>query len=178
MTKIKDDKKGLISPESIRFRPIADEDRDFLYRLFASTRLPELAATGWSDAQVEEFLRMQFQLQHSQYTQNYRGASFALILAGATPAGRLYLDRKDDSLGVIDIALLPEYRRQGIGGRIMRELAEEADAKGLIMSLHVEMNNPILPFYKTLGLKEIELRGIYFYMERDVVKGESICVKG
>ena len=166
MTKIKDYKKGSIFTDTIRSRPIADEDMDFLYRLYASTRLPELTATGWSESQVEAFLRMQFQLQHTQYTQNYAGASFSLILAGAVPAGRLYLARQENRIRIIDITVLPEFRRRGICGRIMRELAVEADARGLIISLHVEMNNPILPFYKALGLKEIELRGIHYYMER------------
>jgi len=154
--------------ESISFRPITDEDLEFLYLLYASTRLSELAATGWSEGQVEAFLRMQFGLQHTQYMQNYTGASFNLILTRGVPAGRLYLARMEDMIRVVDISLLPEFRRQGIGGRIMRELADEADAKGLIMSLHVEMNNPIREFYKSLGFREKELRGIYYYMEREV----------
>lgn len=146
---------------------------EFLYRLYASTRLAEMAVTGWGESQVEAFLRMQFRLQHNQYTQNYPGASFAIILVGALPAGRLYVDRKEDGIRVIDIALLPEFRGKGIGGRIMRGLAQEADAKGLVMSLHVELNNPILPFYKVLGFKEIELSGIYYFMEREEVNGRA-----
>lgn len=132
--------------ETIRFRPITDEDMEFLYRLYASTRLTEMAVTGWSESQVEAFLRMQFRLQHMQYMQNYPGASFNIVFVDGTPAGRLYVDRKEDRILVLDIALLPEFRGRGAGGRIMRGLAEEADAKGLMMSLHVEMNNQILPF--------------------------------
>jgi ribosomal protein S18 acetylase RimI-like enzyme len=152
----------------ISFRPITDEDLEFLYRLYASTRLAEVAPWGWDDRQVETFLRMQFKLQHTQYMQNYASPSFSIILAGNIAAGRLYLDRKEDSIRVVDISLLPEFRGKGIGGRIMRALAAEADAKGQIISLHVEMNNPVLGFYKTLGFKEKELRGIYCYMEREV----------
>jgi ribosomal protein S18 acetylase RimI-like enzyme len=155
-----------IHAETIHFRPIKDEDMEFLYRLYASTRLEEMAVTGWGEREVKAFLRMQFGLQHSQYRQNYPGASFDIVLIDGVPAGRLYVERKKEGIRIIDIALLPEFRGQGIGGRIMTELAGEADAKRLTMSLHVEMNNPVRKFYKTLGFKEIERRGIYCYMER------------
>jgi ribosomal protein S18 acetylase RimI-like enzyme len=152
----------------LSFRPVADGDLEFLYNLFASTRLSEMSATGWSDGQVEEFLRMQFRLQHTQYMQNYKGASFDIILVDSIPAGRLYVDRGEEGIRVIEISILPEFRRKGIGSSILRGLTEEADAIGQTISLHVEMNNPILGFYKTLGFREKELRGIYFYMEREV----------
>jgi ribosomal protein S18 acetylase RimI-like enzyme len=154
--------------ETISFRPIRDEDREFLCRVYASTRLDEMAITGWSQSRVEAFLAMQFTLQHTQYMQNYPGASFTVILVDAIPAGRLYVDRKDGSMRVIDIALMPEFRGRGVGRRIMRELLREADAKGLAADLHVEMNNPAREFYKSLGFREKELRGIYYSMEREV----------
>ena len=49
----------------------------------------------------------------------------------------------------------------------MRNLVEEADAKGLVMCLHVEMNNPILEFYKKLGFQTKGEHGIYHYIERE-----------
>jgi ribosomal protein S18 acetylase RimI-like enzyme len=163
--------KGEIQAETFHFRPITDEEMEFLYRLYASTRLAEMAVTGWGESQVEAFLRMQFGLQHSQYMQNYPGASFEIVFIDGMPAGRLYVDRKEEATRLIDIALLPEFKGKGTGGRILRGLVEEADAKGVVISLHVEMNNPILPFYKTLGFREIEQRGIYYYMERRVANG-------
>jgi ribosomal protein S18 acetylase RimI-like enzyme len=164
--------KHSVHVEPILFRPVTENDMDFLYRIYASTRLEEMGATGWDKVQVESFLTMQFNLQHIQYMQNYPDASFNLILAGYLPAGRLYVDRKKDSLHIIDVALLQEFRRQGIGGFIMKGLTEEADATGRMMSLCVEMNNPILPFYRALGFREMNLKGIYYYMER-----KSSCLK-
>ncbi|WP_198134534.1 GNAT family N-acetyltransferase [Geotalea uraniireducens] len=155
--------------ETIHFRPITDEDMEFLYRLYASTRLTEMAVTGWNETQIEAFLRMQFRLQHMQYMQNYPGASFNIVFIDGTPAGRLYVDRKEDRMLVIDISLLPDFKGKGAGGRILRALVEEADAKGLVMSLHVERSNPILQFYKALGFRELELRGMYYYMERELL---------
>ncbi len=150
----------------ITLRPITDADMEFLYRVYASTRLAEMAVTGWSARQIEDFLRMQFGLQHTQYMRNNPSASFDIVSIDGMPAGRLYVVRSEEGIRIIDIALLPEFRRRGTGGRIMRGLVKEADAKGLAISLYVEMNNPVLPFYKALGFKEIELKGIYYHMER------------
>ncbi len=160
---------GIIS-ENITLRPIAEDDAEFLYRVYASTRRDEMALTGWSEGQVEAFLRMQFRLQHIQYTQNYPGASFSIVSIDGEPVGRLYVHRTKDGIRVIDIALLPEFRGRGAGGGIMRDLVREADARGLAMSLHVEVNNTIRDFYKVLGFREKEFRGIYYSMERDALR--------
>ena len=149
------------------FRPITDNDLEFLYKVYASTRSEEMAVTGWNCEAIDAFLRMQFRLQHTQYLQNNPRASFNVILVDTTQVGRLYVDRRTDTISVIDIALLSEFRQRGIGGSIMRSLAEEADAKGLVMCLHVERNNPILGFYKKLGFQTKGEHGIYLYMERE-----------
>ena len=156
-----------INPSSISLRPITSNDLEFLYKAYASTRSEEMAVTGWNSEAIDAFLRMQFRLQHTQYLQNNPRASFDVILVDATQAGRLYVDRRADTISVIDIALLAEFRQKGIGGCLMRNLAEEADAKGMAMCLHVERNNPILGFYKKLGFQTKGEHGIYHYMERE-----------
>ena len=44
----------------IELLPVAEDDREFLYRVYASTRADELAAVPWDRAQKEAFLRAQF----------------------------------------------------------------------------------------------------------------------
>lgn len=109
---------------------------------------------------------MQFELQDIQYRQNYANASFDLILVDNVPAGRLYVQRNKDDLRVIDIALLPEFRRQGIGKRLFCRLIREADQKRVQLSLHVEHNNPVLPWYERLGFERAGIYGVYYYMKR------------
>lgn len=154
------------TPRSIRTRATEPSDQEFLYGVYASTRQEELAATGWDAGQTEAFLRMQFNLQHTQYRQNYPTASFDVIVVDDVPAGRLYVDRGEKQIRLVDIALLPEFRSKGLGARLIRDLVGEADAKGLVLSLHVERNNPILGFYSAQGFRTKAERGIYLYMER------------
>lgn len=149
----------------ITFRPIRDDDREFLARLYASTREEELAVTPWSEEQKAAFLRQQFEAQHAFYTEQFADAEFSVILLDGEPAGRLYVDRREDEIRLIDIALLPEHRGQGIGGELMRDLLAEGEEKGLPVTIHVERFNPALRLYERLGFRHVEEQGPYYLME-------------
>lgn len=152
-------------PGSLGFRPIGPRDDEFLYRVYASTRQEELAVTGWADAEKEAFLRRQHQAQHSHYQAYFPGASFDLVLAGSESVGRLYVERKADEIRIIDIALLPRYRGQGVGSRLLGKLLDEAREAGLPVRIHVERNNPAMTLYDRLGFVPVEDQGVYLLME-------------
>ena len=151
----------------IAYRPIADSDLPFLGRLYASTRQEELAVTGWPQEQIDAFLVQQFEAQHKHYSENYRSASFDLILdpESGEPVGRLYLDRRDKEFRIVDIALLPGWRGRGIGGGILRELLAEAGGAGKTVTIHVEANNPAMTLYLRLGFRHVDDNGVYYLME-------------
>jgi ribosomal protein S18 acetylase RimI-like enzyme len=151
--------------QTITFRPITEDDMAFLYRVYASTREAEMALLAWSDQEKEEFLRFQFNAQHTYYQQHFAGTRFDLILLDGQPIGRLYLDRRNDEIRIVDIALLTEYRGQGIGGQIMEDILQEAKRARLPVRIHVEQNNPALRLYYRLGFKKIGDEGVYYLME-------------
>lgn len=149
---------------TVVLRPEIECDREFLLGLYASTRAEEKALLGWPEPRWDEFIRMQFTLQHTQYRHNYRRGSFEIILVEGAPAGRFYLERGETETRVIDLALLPQYRRRGIGTTLLRTLLREAAAEGRAVSLHVERNNPVLDFYHGLGFRLAEDKGVYLLM--------------
>ncbi|MEI6827673.1 MAG: GNAT family N-acetyltransferase [Desulfuromonadales bacterium] len=132
-------------------RPIREGDMEFLIRLYASTRAGEQELFGWDDAQWDGFIRMQFNLQHSHYRQNYHNASLDLILLDEKPVGRLYVSRGTEDFRIIDISVLPEYRGKGIGRRLLEALNREADTARVPVTLHVEKHNPAMRLYLWLG---------------------------
>jgi len=150
---------------TIQFRPIQDYDLPFLAKLYASTRQEEMAATGWSEKQIAEFLAMQFSAQHHHYQQNYPNARFDLILDGDDPIGRLYLDEWDDEFRLIDIALIPTHRNRNLGTRLLHDVLGRAEAAGKAVRIHVEHFNPALRWYQRLGFYELEDKGVYCFME-------------
>ncbi len=151
---------------TISLRPIGPEDEAFLYQVYASTRVDELAPLGWDAAQQTAFLRMQFTAQQRCYQAQFPDASYLLILRDGEPSGRLYVLRRDDEIRVLDIALLPEHRGAGFGGALLRDLLAEADREDKPVRLHVERFNPALRLYQRLGFTQIGDTGVYFSLER------------
>lgn len=150
----------------ISLRPITDDDLEFLFRLYAFTRTEEKALVNWPEEQWEKFLRMQFNLQHNQYMVNYRNPSFDIIMENEVPTGRFYVNRNADDYRLIDIALLPDFKRRGIASALLKALLMEADSVGIPVSLHVEKNNPVLDYYQRLGFRISEDKEVYYFMVR------------
>ena len=150
---------------TISLRSARPDEAEFLYRVYASTRYEELAPTGWTSDQIEDFLRMQFRAQDTYYKDHYADAAFDVILCNGQPAGRLYVLREPTELRIIDIALLPEFRRAGIGSKLLGQLLAEATATGCPVRIHVEVFNPAMPLYERLGFVRIDYTGVYYQME-------------
>ena len=60
-------------------RPEHDEDLEFLYSLYASTRADEMAMVNWTEEETLDFLRMQFAAQRKYYLEHYGGSRFDVI---------------------------------------------------------------------------------------------------
>jgi len=144
----------------------AGSDLEFLYGVYAASRAEELAQVlDWTEAQKKEFLRSQFSLQHTHYQAHFPNARYEVICERGRPIGRLYVDRSDAEMRIMDIALLPEFRGRGIGRTLMEELLAEAKAAGLPVGLHVEATNAAKRLYERLGFRVVEDVGVYERME-------------
>lgn len=189
-------------PPGLAYRPIEEADLPFLAELYASTRRDEVAQVPWSDEQKEAFLRWQFESQHQHYQTYYPDCEFLVIEAigerpgrggdegessGASsgpaggsasggprrrPIGRLYLDRWEEEIRLVDIALLPEHRGSGRGTAILERVLAEGRERRLPVSIHVEYNNPALRLYRRLGFRHVDSNGIYYLMRWDPQGGE------
>ena len=103
---------------NVELRPFSSENQDFLFQLYASTRIHEIAPFGWSPPQQEAFLRVQFNAQQGWYQQAYPQADHQIIFAEDQPIGRILVAQEEDGTRLVDIALLPEYRGRGIGTQL------------------------------------------------------------
>lgn len=148
----------------VSLQPISESDLPFLFELYVSSRAEEFKHSGWSSEELNNFLKKQFELQHTQYMQNYNNPTFDLIQLEQKNIGRLYVNRDNEDIRIIDIAVMPDYRQKGVAKFLMESLIREAAQKSAILSLHVEHNNPILDWYAHLGFKPIRDVGVYKYM--------------
>ena len=151
-------------PTELSDRPAAAEDEDFLFRVYASTRVQELAALGWPAAQLDAFLRMQYNLRKQSYSA-YAGAAYSILLSGGSPAGSAIVWRGGHEIRLVDIALLPEFRNCGAGTEWISRLIRESRQAGVPLRLSVVAANPARRLYERLGFVAQSAGSMYIEME-------------
>jgi GNAT superfamily N-acetyltransferase len=148
----------------LTFRPIADGDMQFLARVYASTRQEKLTVSAINPMQQAALLLLEFRAQHAHFLKHYPQADMLVIMGGGYEIGRLYLARWPTRHGIIELTLLPEYRRHGAGRVILRDLTEEGAACGKDVSVLVEKFDPAMRLYRRLGFVTEEDKGAYDLM--------------
>lgn len=143
----------------ITARRIAEHDLGFLRRLYASTRVEELAATRWPEEAQQLFLAQQFELQHRHYQAHFADAEFLLLLRQEQPIGRLYWHAQARQATLVEISLLPAHRGQGVGSALLSALVAQADLEGQSIDLHVDPTNPARRLYERFGFTPVAPRG-------------------
>jgi ribosomal protein S18 acetylase RimI-like enzyme len=126
-------------------------DEPFLREVYGSTRQEELEASGLPVEMRAAFLDLQFKAQQQGYRSAFPQAEFHVILLDNQPVGRLAVHRAAGELRLIDIALLPEHRNQGIGTTLIQKLSTEAAAAGQPLRLSVVKGQRAVHLYQRLG---------------------------
>lgn len=142
-----------VNNEALTLHPVSGRDEAFLLELYASTRADlELAAC---DAATRALLvRMQFNAQQAHYRAAHPHASLSIVTGPAGPLGQLCVEHGADGIRLVDISLLPQYRRRGIGTRLLGGLMAQAGQAALPLRLSVLSDNPALALYRRLGFRD------------------------
>lgn len=151
--------------EQITLRPATAADDDFIFNCYASTRAQEMAQVPWSQEQKDAFVRMQYTAQKQHYAAEAPQASHDIIYVNATPVGRIFLDRREDALHILDITVLPQHRNQGTGSLLLLRLLDEAGRLGKPVTIYVESFNPSLRFFERLGFRKDQEKGFHLLMK-------------
>lgn len=151
---------------SIKLRAVLPEDEEFLFQIYAATRREEVAAWGWDPVQQGLFLKMQFRGQQQAYEMMFRDMDHSLILLNEHPVGRILIASINQTIRLIDIAVLPEYRGNGVGSCVLQDLVVKAETEGIPVQLQVQKNNlQAIQLYQRLGFLTIGESSTHFLME-------------
>lgn len=145
---------------TITLRPVSDNDREFLLKVYEASRAFEMQFVNWDDQTKWTFLKHQFDAQHAHYREHYQGAELDIILIDGKPRGRFYVFRGPGQIAIMDITLLPDFRGRGIGSKLIRGLLAEAAKSECSVRVFLETFNPYQPIFAKLGFQIVHDDGV------------------
>ena len=151
--------------DSPTLRPVTAEDAAFLLQVYKSSRGEDLRELGWDEARIDEFLNLQYEAQHAFDHQDYVQANDQVILSAGERAGRLLVDSRENEIRCVDLALLPEFRNQGLGTLLLRRLQQEAAKARKPLRLQVIRYSRAISLFERLGFVRTSESGTHFQME-------------
>lgn len=144
-------------------RPANASDEPFLRELFVHSRgdlqlLP--------DGLREQLVDLQYPAQCAQYEGDHPLAQHLVLIdpAGA-PVGRLVVDDSGDDLHLVDLTVMAEHRRRGIGTAAVGHALDLAAARGTRCTLAVwSANQPARALYERSGFVYLSAGDGYLHM--------------
>lgn len=150
----------------LRLRAEQEGDQDFRFDLFCNSRPQEWQMAGFEPNLLQQIMHHQFQAQSVSYRAQFPDARFDIIELDGAPIGRIVVNRPGPFIHIIDQAIMPAWRRRGIGTSVMAALIDEAKRSGLPVRLKVASDNdPSMRLYLRLGFTTIETTETYLEME-------------
>lgn len=141
-----------VRARGLTLRAARADDAPFLRALFETARADAAFLSAWPEDVRRTFLDQQFEFQRIHYARVHPNAEHWVVECDSTPIGRLILVRAPQAWCVVDIALLPVWRGQGIGTLLLQNVkAAAARAIAPRLCLSVDMRNPARRLYQRLG---------------------------
>lgn len=109
---------------------------------------------GWTDSanpQIETLVKLTYAGFYQTYSQILPPSQDQIIYREDVPSGRLIVLHSPEEIRLADIALLPEYRNQGIGTHCLQYVIELARKKNLPVRLRTANGNTVRRLYSRLG---------------------------
>lgn len=147
-------------------------------------RSPDQATRGWAFTDmVADDLPQVLSIERASFTSPWSGAlflqelqvSFSRIVVARRPDGSIagYLCRwfVADEVHVLNVAVHPRYRSQGLGAALMREALREArDGHAVAVTLEVRRSNAAgRRLYAAFGFEEVGVRPNYYGRGEDAI---------
>ncbi len=150
----------------MRLLKAALEDNEFLFEVYASSRMNELNEWPWNEEQKKQFMQMQYHCQQISYKQKYPHLETSILVSHKEKIGRLLLADLRDTLVIVDLTILPHFQGAGMGTKILLECQKRAQQHDKTVQLSVfRSNERAKSLYEQLGFKQIECSDMYIFME-------------
>jgi len=139
----------------IAVREATNSDDSFLRTLYRSIREPERAWVPWSDDEWGRFVDLQFQARSASYSHQFPELLRYILETDGNPRESIWIHETPQELRLVDLALLPEVRNQGIGTAALKDIQSDATKRSRPVVLHVYSDNPALRLYQRMGFSTV-----------------------
>jgi ribosomal protein S18 acetylase RimI-like enzyme len=145
----------------LELRDASGRDEPWLKDLFSVSQPALVALASLPNGMGEALVTMQYSARQAHFQAHWPRAVQRVIerrggiepgrAPGGQPVGALWADDGADGIHVLDIAVLPAWRCQGIGTRCLQDLMAVAARRHLPVTLQVAPDNPARRLYERLG---------------------------
>ena len=115
---------------------------------------------GWDDAE-----------QRAIADREFGALPYAVVEEGGRPVGYVCVLHESECDFVEEIALLPQVQGRGIGTRLLRDILQAAERRGVPVRLSVFLSNPAQALYTRLGFTVLRVEEPRMAMEWRVSTG-------
>ena len=140
----------------ITLRPATPEDVEFAYRVSRETMRGHALATfgTWNQEEVRQ-----------RCSKNIADGFTRIIELDDVQIGIYVVERAPDHVQLLQIFILADYQRRGIGSHLIENLLAEARAASLPLRLRVLRVNPAFDLYRRLGFNVVQETPERYFME-------------
>ncbi len=144
------------NPINFKLRPTSIDDAPIFYSVIDRTMRQFIMTTWgrWDEARVQ-----------SEALADSTSPNSQVIQVGEMAAGVLMVERLPTHIQLVQIYLLPEYQKLGIGTALLKNLITEAKQSQIPIRLKVMAINPAKLFYEKLGFIVVSETPEFFSME-------------
>ncbi|WP_403022397.1 GNAT family N-acetyltransferase [Salinibacterium sp. GXW1014] len=134
----------------VTLTPATPEDDAFINGVIAASRADNFAAL--EPELRERVLALQVSAQRRHYLAAHPTASDHVLRSAGHPVGRALLSTAAEAITVVDIAVVPPRRGEGIGTAAIQLISERSDHLGVPLRVRAWANDgALLNWYSGLG---------------------------
>jgi len=138
---VSDDRRIETPLGPVRLRPEHPDDDGFLFALFSANRIGILRLARIPEDAVADLLALQHRSQTATYRTLYPNAVYSILEHDGVPVGRLIENDETNEVYFVDIALMPDVQRQGLGRAVIAILRDQWAGRGRSARAKVAVEN-------------------------------------
>lgn len=137
-------------------RAVTHQDYNFIYHVKTTTLKPHIELVwGWDEAVQTKYLEESFGIE-TQLIITYEDQEI----------GILELNELQQRIEVVELEILPEYQRRGIGTHILQDIIDEYTEKGKKVGIGCfKINTEAKRLYERLGFMLIKETATHYVLE-------------